>query len=49
MYPWMNPPFLLALLSSETGGFEVRGDWSELDRCYGVADWTGGEIAKGLG
>lgn len=47
-YPGMNPPFLLPLLSSETGRFEVRGDWSELGRCYGVAGWTGREIAKGL-
>lgn len=45
-YPQMNPLFLLP---SETGGFEVRGDWSELGRWCGVAGWTGREIAKGLG
>lgn len=27
-YPRINPPFLLPLLSSEIGGFEVRGNWS---------------------
>lgn len=48
-YPRMNPPFLLPLLFSETGGFEVRGGWSKLGRCYGIAGWTGREIAKGLG
>lgn len=47
-YPWMNPPLLLPVLFSETGGFEVRGGWSKLGRCYGVAGWTGREIAKGL-
>lgn len=45
-YSWINPPFLLPLPSSETGGFEVRGDWSKLGRCYGVA---GREITEGLG
>lgn len=30
-YPGMNPPFLLPLLSSETGSFEVREGLSLAD------------------